>query len=58
MSATIVYKQETVGHHIECECGYVSEYHDYQYGDYGEDVAEPWTCPKCGKTFDLEEEFL
>jgi len=53
----MVYKEETVGHHIECECGYEAEYHEYVYGDYGEDVAEPWTCPSCGKTFQLEEDF-
>jgi len=58
MSATIYYTEEVVGQEIKCDCGYEGGYHDYIYGDFGEDASEPWTCPDCGKTFALDEDWI
>ena len=56
---TIIYFQETVGEKIECECGYESDYIDYHgHSSKLTDVGEEWTCPECGATGKLEEDFM
>ncbi|MFW6310666.1 MAG: hypothetical protein ACOC1K_00360 [Nanoarchaeota archaeon] len=58
MGAFIVFKEEVVGHHVECECGYEGDYHNYEYGDFGEEEEGTiFTCPECGKTSELEGEW-
>jgi len=57
MGAVKIYKEEVVSDHIVCDCGYESEVHEHTYGDFGPDVGEPWTCPECGETFDLDEDW-
>ena len=55
---TIIYFSEIVGEEIECECGYSSGYVDYNnHSSSIWDVNEEWTCPECGKTERLEEDF-
>ena len=54
----LIYFQEIVGEQIECECGYESDYVNYDI-NIGEsvDACEEWTCPQCGKTERLDEDF-
>mgnify|MGYP000971726090 CR=1 FL=1 len=55
---TITYFQEVVGEIIECECGFESEYIDYHnHSSKITDPNEEWTCPECGKTERLDEDF-
>lgn len=56
---TIIYFSEVVGEKIECECGYESGYIDYHNRiSKMTDVGEEWTCPQCGITERLEEDFM
>jgi len=58
MGATLFYTEQAVGEQIQCDCGYESDYVDYDYSSDTVDVAEDWRCPSCGCTSKLEEEFI
>ena len=58
MGATLYYTEEVVGEQVICDCGYETDYVDYGYSNETTDVGEEWTCPQCGKTFTLNEDFI
>jgi len=54
MGATLIYTEEVVGEHIECDCGYETEYIDYDYYSSENEECDEWECPSCGKTHKLD----